>query len=392
MPETAALMHDGLLHVLTLTPFYPVEGDDARGCFVAEPMDAVSSLDVRHTILVGQPFYRGGGKPDESSRPARQIRYFSLPGGIGLPSSGLMLFARLVGDVGRIHASNPIHLIHSHSALPCGHAAALLSRELHIPFVVTVHGLDAYSTRQVKGISGEWCKRISRLVYRSACRTICVSQKVADRVAAGATTPVRTVVVYNGVDPNLFFPAENIAEPMQVLAVGDLIPIKGHEILLRAFACVRQRFPECTCEIVGDGPERRRLQDLVRMLGIESNVRFLGRLPRAEVSVAMRRCTIFALPSRYEALGCVYLEAMASGKTVVACRGQGIEEVIRDGENGVLVASDDISQLSNALGLLLADRQVRERMGKAARETILAGFTVSQQALWLRQIYEECAQ
>jgi glycosyltransferase involved in cell wall biosynthesis len=384
-------MRDSRLHVLTLTPFYPNEADDAQGCFVAEPLRHLEPLDVRQTIFVVQPFYRGDFTPNKSSPSARAIKYFSLPAGVGLPTSGFFLFARILHEVRRIHARDPIHLVHAHGALPCGHAAALLGRELHIPFVVTVHGLDAYSTRQVTGISGEWCKRISRLVYRSACRTICVSEKVAEQVVAGASAPARTVVVYNGVDTELFSPAEADDDAMRILSVGGLIPSKGHDQLLRAFASIHQRFPDCICEIIGDGPERGRLERLAGALGLASKVRFRGRLPRREVAAAMRECVLFVLPSCYEALGCVYLEAMASAKATIGCRGQGVDEIIRDGENGCLIDANELSQLSDTLQNLLEDSARRLRIGKAARETVRSGFTLAQQALSLRQVYEECA-
>ena len=179
---------------------------------------------------------------------------------------------------------------------------------------------------------------------------------------------------------------------MSILSVGGLIPIKGHEVLLRALANIAGEFPECTCEIVGDGPQRRYLEGLTRDLGIASRVRFRGRQPRCVVADAMRGCTVFVLPSRYEALGCVYLEAMASGKVAVGCRGQGIDEVIRHGENGWLVEADNVTELADALTALLGNQDMRARIGRAARETVRSGFTLAQQALSLREIYEECAE
>jgi glycosyltransferase involved in cell wall biosynthesis len=379
------------LHVLTITPFYPIVGDDAKGCFVAEPLRWLERLGVRHTVLAAQPFYRATHQSDPSAPLARTERFFALPGGFGLPSSGLFLFAKMINDVRRIHKADHIHLIHAHSALPCGHAAALLARELNIPFVVTVHGLDAYSTSQVKGIAGSWCQRISRMVYRSACRVICVSEKVREQVVQGAASPLRTTVIYNGVDPDVFTP-EVGRELEVILSVGGLIPIKGHELLIRAFAAIVERFPGCSCELIGDGPEQKTLERLALQLKIAETVRFSGRQSRAQVVEAMRRCAIFALPSRYEALGCVYLEAMSSGKPVVACRGQGIEEVIRDGRDGYLVDTCSIEGLSNTLAGLLEDQALRRCIGAAARQTVASGFTLAHQAESLVQSYKECAQ
>ena len=105
----------------------------------------------------------------------------------------------------------------------------------------------------------------------------------------------------------------------------------------------------------------------------------------------MRGCTIFALPSRYEGLGCVYLEAMSAANPVIACRGQGIEEVILHGSNGWLVDPGDLVGLSAAMFELLENPQRRQQMGDSARRTILNGFTLAHQAERLARVYRECA-
>ncbi len=101
----------------------------------------------------------------------------------------------------------------------------------------------------------------------------------------------------------------------------------------------------------------------------------------------MRRCMVFALPSHYEGLGCVYLEAMSAGKPVIACRGQGIEEIIQHGTNGFLIDPGDVHRLGTTLSTLLADPQLREYTGRHARRTILQSLTLAHQAKRLEQIY-----
>jgi len=168
-----------------------------------------------------------------------------------------------------------------------------------------------------------------------------------------------------------------------------VIPIKGHELLIRAIASLAAEFPAIALEIVGDGAERSRLQAVAGELQIANRVRFLGRQSRQQVAEAMRRCSVFALPSRYEGLGCVYLEAMAVGKAVIGCRGQGIAEVIVHGSNGFLVGPDNEKELTVALAMLLRDKALRGRLGTAATDTILDRFTLAQQAHNLVRIYRE---
>lgn len=378
------------LRVLTLTPFYPVGGDEGQGCFVAEPLAELARLGVANTVRAVRPFYRGGPTVNNSVVRARWVRFFSLPGGWGLSSSGAFLFARLLAEVRRLHASHPVHVIHAHSALPCGHAALLLSRELKIPFVVTVHGLDAFSSRQVEGRAGEWCARISRSVYRSACSVICISEKVRDQVIEGAGPRVNATVIYNGVDPQMFSPSDREPDELQILSVGNLIPVKGHELLLRAYAAVENQFPKVVLEVIGDGPERSHLQQLAAELGIAGTVHFRGRQSRRQVADAMRRATVFALPSHYEGLGCVYLEAMSAEKPVIACRGQGIEEVVEHGVNGYLISAGDRQELTHTLTRLLQQPELRRRLGHAARRTVLQGYSLGHQAARLFRLYGEC--
>lgn len=377
------------MHILTLTPFYPSAENDAAGCFVSGPLQALQELGNTMTVLAVQPFYAGTQHRSETAPATEWVRYLTLPSGLGLSSAGLFLFARLLPKLRRLHKAKPIDLVHAHAALPCGHAAALLSRELGIPFVVTVHGLDALYTNQVKGRTGEWCRRVSQHVYRSAKRVICISERVREQVLLGCRE-VQTATLYNGVDISLFFPATPEAEQPMVLSVGNLIPIKGHEALLRAIASLLPARPDISCEIIGDGLERARLENLAHELNIAGNVHFLGRKSRAEVAEAMRRCTLFALPSRYEGLGCVYLEAMACGKPVVGCREQGIEEVVHHGRNGLLVGPDNVRELTEAMSLLIRDRELRARLGIAARNTIVNGYTMQHQADQLSSTYQEC--
>ncbi len=379
------------IRVLTLTPFYPRKGDDAAGCFVAEPLPWLTHQSVESCVIAVQPVYRKKMLAPDSDVPAAWLRYFSLPGGFGLPTAGAFVFARIVGRVRELVRTRQVDLIHAHAPLPCGHAAMLLSSELGVPYVVSVHGLDAFSTTQVTGRAGAWCRQISRRVYSSSRRVICISEHVREQVLQGTGPGVRTSVVYNAVDPQRFAPpsADVKSDSQIVLSVGNLIPIKGHDVLLRAVAEISSEFPSLHLRIVGEGVERQRLEGLANQLGIAGRVSFLGHQSRSQVAAAMQRCAVFALPSRYEGLGCVYLEAMSSGKPVIGCRGQGISEIIRQAWNGFLVGPGNEKELALVLGMVLRDAAKRREIGRLARETILDRLTLEQQAESLARIYRE---
>ncbi len=382
------------LHVLTLTPFYPHQGNEADGPFVAEPLAHMSEFGVHSTVIASKPISHKPVACNEAEPRAIWVRHWQLPGKAAYGSWGPLLYLRLAGEARRLHRERRIDLIHAHCALPCGQPAAQLARDLGIPFVVTIHGVDAFSTGREQGLSRWWCDRASRRVYRQADRNICVSGAVRQEIVNVMGDAARTAVVYNGVDTELFNPAPN-GEPKAptILSVARLAPVKRVSQVLRAVAKLSERYPQkykmLRYEIIGEGEELASLTALAAQLNIADRVFFLGRRSRREVADAMRRCTIFALPSQEEALGCVYLEAMATGKPAIGCCNQAIAEIIRHGENGWLVAPDDPDDLTEGLATLLDDADLRQRIGREARPTMVNGFTLRHQAAQLSQVYRE---
>jgi teichuronic acid biosynthesis glycosyltransferase TuaC len=375
------------LHVLTLTPFFPSDRNEVNGCFVAEPIEQFRHFGVDSSVIAVSPMHYPR-KHSTASPAAEWVRYPQAPGNFGLSSAGKFLYARLRERVWKLHSVKRIDVIHAHGAMPCGHAAALLSRNLRVPFVVTVHGLDVFTCAR-GGIPAAWRRKVSVEVFAAAQNVICISGKVQEILMAGALPETRSTVVYNGVNSDLFSPnSEQVAQiNPEVLVVGTLIPSKGHELVLRALGKLTRSFPTVQCRVVGEGPDGDRLEALVHELGIEQRVQFVRRQSRSEVAQAMRRCSVFALPSRNEALGCVYLEAMACGKPVIGCRGQGIDGVIEHGRNGWLIPGDGLEELVQELSALFRSPELCVRVGTAARQTILKKFTLSHQAEQLIAVY-----
>jgi teichuronic acid biosynthesis glycosyltransferase TuaC len=376
------------LHVLTLTPFFPSEGNEVRGCFISEAIKALTALGVISSVIAVDSIYRPLRKSSPDA-PAEWIRYPQLPGNFGLSSAGKFLGRALRNKVRELHSRRRIDIIHAHAALPCGHAAALLSREFNIPYVVTIHGLDVFNGCFQDGIAAAWRRKASLEVYERASRIICISDKIRRILIDGCRTHFSAEVVYNGTDPDFFTPGTTPQGPPTLLIVGTLLAGKGQELVLRAMACLSPEYPDLRCQIIGEGADRPLFANLAKQLGMEERVHFLGRRSRAEVARAMRDCTVFVLPSRFEGLGCVYLEAMACGKPAIGCYGQGIEEIIQDGVNGALIPVDGFDQLVEKVRDLLSDADLRARMGDAARRTILDRLTLSHQVRSLTGIYEQ---
>lgn len=192
-------------------------------------------------------------------------------------------------------------------------------------------------------------------------------------------------VIPNGVDTRRFSPERkgaavrrklglDAAAPV-VCIVAALRPEKNHELFLRAAACVQREIPAARFLIVGDGPERTRLEALRHELGLDESVRFLGN--RADIPEVLAACDVFALTSRNEANPVSILEAMASGKPVVAPRVGSIAESVIDGQTGLLIAAGDVAQVVGAFVQLLNDRNRATVMGAAGRAAVDAHWSLA---------------
>lgn len=167
--------------------------------------------------------------------------------------------------------------------------------------------------------------------------------------------------------------------------VGRLYPVKGGEQAIRAFAAVVQGLPQARLIVAGDGPERRRLEEIAVSLGVGQTVQFLGY--REDVHSIMAAIDALAIPSLTESLPRAALEAMAAGKPVVATRVGGIPEVVEDGVTGLLAEPGDTAGLARSLVRLLSDGTLARRMGDRGREKVEKIFSASASVARYEQLY-----
>jgi glycosyltransferase involved in cell wall biosynthesis len=223
-------------------------------------------------------------------------------------------------------------------------------------------------------------------------RYIAVSREIAGELIERFRWPAAKVeVVHNAVDVERFDVSAAPALRAQlgasarrplVLTLGRLDEQKGYPVLLEAAA----RLPEALIVIAGKGPERPALEALAAGLGIAERVRFLGH--RTDIPQLLAACDVFVLPSLYEGSSLAVLEAMAARRAVLSSAIGGTEELIDDGDSGLLVPPGDAAALEDALDRLLADRKLRETLGARARERVEASFTRQAMADQVVEIYE----
>ncbi len=322
------------------------------------------------TVLVTRPgrlSTRESLRGVEITRAAAPVELFSTP----------LSFAYF-----RLHASLKPDIAHVHSFYPPGELAAWRGK---VPYVLTLH---AEVTRPAQQALMWLYRPIWSRVIQTARQVIVTSPGMA---ASRWLSGRRPVVIPLGVDPARFVPSElrrTGDRPPTLLFVGRLRHYKGIDVLLRALS----RVPGCRLIIAGDGPEAPLLAGLTQQLGLRPRVEFLGDLSPEELPHVYQRADLAVLPavSRAEAFGVVLLEAMASGLPCITTElGTGTTFVVRDGETGLVVPPRDEAALAQAIARLCADPELRQRMGSAGRERILAEFTHSRMIESVSQVYAQ---
>jgi len=187
-------------------------------------------------------------------------------------------------------------------------------------------------------------------------------------------------IMYSGVDTDLFKP---LSEPsgkylaeggFKILTIARLHKYKGLEYLIEAMQFLRDQMPEVKLYMLGKGPEEKNLKNLVKRLGLESEIEFLQRsIPNYEMPFLYRECDIYVQPSLIEPYGIAVLEAMACGKPVIGTKVGGMTDTIKDDETGFLVEPGNAKELADRISVL-KDRNKRTEMGIRAREWVVSKF------------------
>ncbi|HSL92440.1 MAG TPA: glycosyltransferase family 4 protein, partial [Candidatus Limnocylindrales bacterium] len=217
-------------------------------------------------------------------------------------------------------------------------------------------------------------------------RLVCVSEAVSLNAARAGIAADKVLVLHDPPDPRwrerpaeeergAFRRSLGIPEGVPVIGtVGNISPVKGTDVLVKALPAVVSLFPDVRCLIVGgdDHGLRKEIERTAGNAGVLGNLVFAGPVPDPRAGVSLM--DVFVLPSRQEGYGLVLLEAMSYGKPVVASRVGGVPEIIPDDSVGVLVPPEDPDALGAAISGLLADPGRRERMGRAGTARIRERF------------------
>lgn len=393
------------MKVLVISHMYPSSANEVAGIFVHEQVKALTANGVKVRVISPVPWtpfpincmtrkWRAYSQiVDRCLWEGVEVyhpRYLAFPRAWFFASSGKRMYCGILRLVESIYRDFPFDLIHAHVALPDGYAGALIAREWGLPLVVTIHGQDLQHTIH-RGIK---CQRALGLVFNHSSRVVVVSNKLRRLAEKYFDCHDKLVVIPNGIDPAKVAvrDQENLpdrARTITLLSVSNLIHTKGLDLNLVAVKRLRNKYPMLRYKVIGGGPLETRLCRMAYSLGIDDCVEFLGRQPHQRVMEHMANCDIFVLPSWNEGFGVVYLEAMAHGKPVIGCQGEGIEDFVEHGKTGLLVKPRDVDSLVEALDFLLSHPVEARAMGERARRVVLENYTWEKNAEKTIKVYKE---
>jgi glycosyltransferase involved in cell wall biosynthesis len=248
-----------------------------------------------------------------------------------------------------------VDVVHGHRLYPMGLAAVLTGLVLRRRSVVTSHGSGLHTVALSGPLNKRWWTRFS---LRQATRLITVSRDLSRIAGELGVSEARRRYIPNGVDLAQFQLGDaraprarlGLAEGAPVfVCLGYFMPVKGHAVLVKAFARLVEKRPEAVLVLAGDGPLLEEMKRQAAGAGVGERVRFLGAVNHATVVPWLQACDALVLPSFHEGTPLVVLEAMACGKPVVATSVGGTSEVVKDERYGLLVPAGDDEALARAM-------------------------------------------
>lgn len=371
------------MRILTFTNLFPTSADPTHGIFVYQRVSHLAKrAGVECRTVAPVPFFPRWltiGRWQNAARlPSQEEiagllvyhpRYFMLPK-ISMRWQGLSMFLRCLPLVWAIHRRWKIDCIDAHYLYPDGFAAVLMARFLGIPVVVSARGSDVNLLPEFRLVRGMIRWTLSRAAAVVAVSAALKSAMVQLGAAAG-----NIHVIPNGVDPARFQPSSAADARRRlvlpelspiIVSVGTLTPSKGHELVIRAVAQIRSRYPGLRLCIIGEGPHRKFLERAVADLGMAGNVMLVGKRPNEELRDWFSAATVSCLASAREGWPNVITESLACGTPVVATSVGGIPEIVYSEDLGILV-EPNVDAVARGLERALAKPWDRAEVARQAR-------------------------
>ncbi|WP_337844906.1 glycosyltransferase [Thermus sp.] len=337
-------------------------------------VDLMGAMDKERFEVVAVSLYPSRGTLLEKEAERKALKVFFLRKRKGLDPKVMLQLFRLILDY------RP-HVIHTH-LYTLGYA--LLPTLLgNIP--VRVHTIHTIAQREVNALG----KRVHGLAFgKLGVVPVSISLAVAETVKRVYGLDLDTPVIYNGIPTNRFLDARlppRGEEKLRLLHVARFAPPKNHLVLLEGFATALDEYSSMELWLVGDGPLRREVERQISLRGLQEHVKCLGL--RQDVPELMGQVDTVVLSSDWEGAPLVVLEAMASGRPVIATAVGGVPELIEDGVHGFLVPPRNPKAFAEAILRLARNPLLVRQMGQEGRKRALERFDITQTAKAYGELY-----
>lgn len=276
----------------------------------------------------------------------------------------------------------------SHLFLPTLQAVKK-AKKLGIPSVVTVHGVFAERDLAINLVQQVYLRTVCQSIFKKADKVICLTHENLGEIERLGCPPDKLVLVPNAVDTNLFSPTNEVEDDF-IVWVGRFVPEKGLNYLIKAAKLVSKEKNRVKFLLIGYGPSRPAIIEMSKKSGLFGKfVEFAGPQKRESIAKFLRKATVFVFPSVREGMPLALLEAMSCGLPVIVADFPGVNEVVTNEVNGLIVPSRDPLALSKAILYILENRDVQKRLGENARQTILQKHSWEKVTNKLDKVYND---
>ncbi|NUM25377.1 MAG: glycosyltransferase family 4 protein [Candidatus Buchananbacteria bacterium] len=310
-----------------------------------------------------------------------------MPAGLGgiIKIAATVRWLSLIKNLNEIVKTHQIKLIQVGQVLPIGTLALVLKKRLKIPYIFYAHGLDILLPQKFMRK-----KTILKNIIKESSGIVANSHFTKDELLKLGANNGQVTVVYPGANIKNHHVADSeiaalikkhqLENKKILLTVGRLVERKGHDVVIKSLPAIIKKIPNITYLIVGDGPRKTQLVNLVHQLRLGHYVQFVDRVANSILPAYYQLADVFIMPSRringydVEGFGIVFIEANLFGKPVIGGRSGGVGEAIVDGQTGILVNPTSEEEVSRSVIKLLTDPALAERLGLQGMERALRDF------------------
>lgn len=378
------------MKVLFITSCYPDELLPQYCIFIEQQAKALKELGHEVDVIVPYPL-----KDDYKYEPSvsNGLKIYKVPYTVK-SFKGVIFFrdVRFISNIIEILKKNDYDIVSIHYLLidkvleMCINACYYQN----IKTVVHFHGLnvwkDYYHPHPI--IQKFQSKRRKKILLKADC-LVGVSKKVS-KIIKERINNKPIFVVYNGVDTKKFISSKSDtnSNKLRIICVANLIPIKGQQYLIDACCKMHEEGLDVELNLIGRGSDEKKLKERVILQAAENYVYFKGYIPYKQVIAELNKNDVFVMPSFFEALGCVYLEAMSMKLPVIGVVGQGIDEIIIDGNNGFLVEPQSSASIYNKLKWIYDHKLESKEIAIKGFETVNNNYQWADSAKMLEKVYK----